>query len=706
MLHSIKLNDQDYEQLLGEALARIPLYTNEWTNFNVSDPGVTILQNLSSFSLLQQSLLDEVTDELRERLLGLLGYHPKSLKAAKLLVAPEEASYRVLPAQEKLLLGSLSFETRERTELIPWSVAGVFAESSGQIRDLTYPLQYARHASVQLFGDRPQAGDSLIFILEGTLRAGMELHFYVGAENESWRNPFDEAEELSFARMRWQYYTEQGWMDVVCEDETHGFLLSGGLHLHLGQKEPARFEEMSVHGFAVRCELEYAEYDIAPRVTLLLGGLFEVEQRDTHAASFRFPGADEIRIESAMTRYENLFVYCRETEEGPYLPYTPVANATAGQGRFCVRRDEADGTIALRFDRERFGYAPIEQSDAVCVVCYDTETLHRREIGTAYGYENQELDITGLTDVLPEGFSVLAETEQPDGQTGYRRIEPQDGREDSICYEVIPSEGTIRIRHNGMGGATRLWLCDAVTTAGSMGNLRANAHLGSAPDPYFPDEPRGPYYIAPGSGTGGRSAETVDELRRRMVADLRSRRSAVSEEDYEQAVRQTPGLCIHKVRAVADEQQNLVRITVKCHTEDNRPELPACYLEQIKRRLDDYRMIATRIELRQPQYVPVDVTAVVHVRNYYENARAEITDMLRRELDYITSDHSFGETIRFTELYRKLETMQCVDSVYMLSMQPAPGTDATLQGADIVLGESSLCHLGRLTLEINTSLAH
>ena len=180
----------------------------------------------------------------------------------------------------------------------------------------------------------------------------------------------------------------------------------------------------------------------------------------------------------------------------------------------------------------------------------------------------------------------------------------------------------------------------------------------------------------------------------------------VLKKDYEQAVRQTPGLCIHKVRAVADEQQNLVRITVKCHTEDNRPELPACYLEQIKRRLDDYRMIATRIELRQPQYVPVDVTAVVHVRNYYENARAEITDMLRRELDYITSDHSFGETIRFTELYRKLETMQCVDSVYMLSMQPAPGTDATLQGADIVLGESSLCHLGRLTLEINTSLVH
>ena len=77
-----------------------------------------------------------------------------------------------------------------------------------------------------------------------------------------------------------------------------------------------------------------------------------------------------------MTRYENLFVYCRETEEGPYLPYTPVANATAGQGRFCVRRGEADGTVTPRFDRGRFGYAPIAQSGAGWVGGYDTGTLH------------------------------------------------------------------------------------------------------------------------------------------------------------------------------------------------------------------------------------------------------------------------------------------------------------------------------------------
>lgn len=704
MLHSIKLNDQDYEQLLGEALARIPLYTNEWTNFNVSDPGVTMLQNLSSFSLLQQSLLDEVTDELRFKLLGLLGFRPSEMRAARLLVAPEDGGGRTLPMHEKLLLGSMCFETRERTELVPWSIAGVFRQCGGETRDLTRPLQYATHASVQVFGGMPQAGDALYWILSGTLRAGMTLHFYASVQNESWRNPFDPEQPLAFARMRWQYYTADGWADAGCVDETHGFLLSGGLHLTLGAAAPAVWDGMAVSGCAVRCLLEQAEYDIAPRVTSLMGGLFEVEQRNTHAASFRFAGAAEIRLQSAMTRYENLFVYCRETADGPYMPYEQ--DTGAGEGRFYARRDEPDGSITLFFDRQTFGFGPDDGPDAVCAVCYDFDTLHRRHIGTAYGYEDQQIELPELSPLLARDFSVLAELPLPNGQTAYYRIEPQDRREDSLCYEVDAATGTLHILHNGLSGAVQLYLCDAATTAGETGNLRAGARLHTVPDPYLPDDSPRAFYTAPGHGVGGRSVETAEQLRRRLIGTLRSRASAVSEADYEQAVRSTPGLCIHKVRAVAKEQQNLVRITIKCYTENDRPTLPACYLEQITKRLEQYRMISTRIELCQPQYVPIDVTAVVHVRQYYENARAEIEEMLRRELDYVTSDHSFGETVRFTELYRKLETQPCVDGVYLLTMHPAPGSDAVMQGADIVLGESSLCHLGRLTLEINTSLAH
>ena len=34
------LDDRNYEQILEEALRRIPVYTPEWTNFGGSTPGV------------------------------------------------------------------------------------------------------------------------------------------------------------------------------------------------------------------------------------------------------------------------------------------------------------------------------------------------------------------------------------------------------------------------------------------------------------------------------------------------------------------------------------------------------------------------------------------------------------------------------------------------------------------------------------------
>lgn len=720
MLHSLTLNDQQYEDLLAEAMARIPLYTKEWTNFNPSDPGITMLQNLSAFSLLQQSLIDEVTDTMRLKLLKLLGFTPQPLCEATLLVAPERAEAMTLPAHEKLMLGSLSFETTDVTAVRPWSIRGAYAEFDGKLRDVTYPLRDAKRVSTPIFGPHPQVGDTLFFVLEGVIAPRMTLHFHSEVDAKNHRNPFDDSEDenhtLLFAQIQWQYYTVNGWEDVPCVDETRNFLISGGIHITLGEALPVLYTELPQDGFALRATLVYADYDIAPRLLSFTGGLFELHQRSTKAASFLRPGGDSVSIQSAMLRNENLFVFCRETPDGPYFAYTAYTGSDYlpvgdnGQpiytGRFFERNDLPEDVLEIRFDRSRFGFAPIDEPDAVCVVCYDVETLHQRWIGTAYGYENQTLDIPGISNVLPTEFSLLAELPQPDGQLGYYRILPGDTRENRLHYEIRTAEGELQIIHNGMGGATRLLLCSCAVTAGEAGNVRSGARLSTAPSIDFPHELREPYYFAPGKGRGGHSAETVEQMRQRFIRTLQSRSSAVSVRDYEEVVRTTPGLCIHKVRAVADEQNNLVKVTVKCYTEQEKQKLPRCYITQIKRRLNAYRMIATQIELQQPQYVPIHVAAVIHVRNYYQNAQAEIEQLLQKELDYITTDHGFGETIHFTELYQKLEQLECVDRIYSLTLHPAAGFDTTIQGADIVLGESCLCCLGKLTLELNTSLIH
>ena len=67
------LDDRRYQQLVDEALARIPVHTPEWTNFNKSDPGVTIIE---VFAFLAESLIyrsNLIPERNRFKFLNLLG---------------------------------------------------------------------------------------------------------------------------------------------------------------------------------------------------------------------------------------------------------------------------------------------------------------------------------------------------------------------------------------------------------------------------------------------------------------------------------------------------------------------------------------------------------------------------------------------------------------------------------------------------------
>ena len=55
------MKDKSYEEFLEEALAKIPLYYREWTSYHPSDPGITMLENLSAFSALKRQEFSQVT---------------------------------------------------------------------------------------------------------------------------------------------------------------------------------------------------------------------------------------------------------------------------------------------------------------------------------------------------------------------------------------------------------------------------------------------------------------------------------------------------------------------------------------------------------------------------------------------------------------------------------------------------------------------
>lgn len=67
------LDDRDYADILRDALARIPVHNPEWTNFNDSDPGVTLIQ---LFAFMTESILyraNQIPERNRLKFLQLLG---------------------------------------------------------------------------------------------------------------------------------------------------------------------------------------------------------------------------------------------------------------------------------------------------------------------------------------------------------------------------------------------------------------------------------------------------------------------------------------------------------------------------------------------------------------------------------------------------------------------------------------------------------
>jgi hypothetical protein len=67
------LDDLGFDELVADAKTLIPLYDPEWTNYNPSDPGITLVELFAWFSEMVLYRIDQVTDESKLQFLKLLG---------------------------------------------------------------------------------------------------------------------------------------------------------------------------------------------------------------------------------------------------------------------------------------------------------------------------------------------------------------------------------------------------------------------------------------------------------------------------------------------------------------------------------------------------------------------------------------------------------------------------------------------------------
>src|ERR1041385_7073390 len=120
-----KIDDRRYDDLVAEALARIPVHTPEWTNFNQSDPGVTLV---GVFAFLTESLLyraNLIPERMRKKFLQLLRIPLAPATAARGLVTISNDAPS--PNPRPLLLhdgvdvraGKVPFRTTQALDVLP-----------------------------------------------------------------------------------------------------------------------------------------------------------------------------------------------------------------------------------------------------------------------------------------------------------------------------------------------------------------------------------------------------------------------------------------------------------------------------------------------------------------------------------------------------------------------------------------------------------
>src|SRR5262245_65743108 len=100
-LPTVNLDDRHFQDIVDEAKTRIPTYCPEWTDHNVSDPGVALIELFAWMTDLLLYRVNQVPDKMYVKFLEMIGvrlHPPRAATApATFYLSPPPPPARPLP---------------------------------------------------------------------------------------------------------------------------------------------------------------------------------------------------------------------------------------------------------------------------------------------------------------------------------------------------------------------------------------------------------------------------------------------------------------------------------------------------------------------------------------------------------------------------------------------------------------------------------
>ena len=689
MLPNIDLDNETFDEIMEAARNTIVSTFPEWTDFNAHDPGITMLETFAWMKESRQYYLNKIGTANILKYLKLLGISRQHKTAAYADVTVLCGEDLVVPSGAKFYAGGLCFETAERTFVPAAKIICCIARYGEEKRVINSgELSFGGSLGLRPFGlDTPENGEFHIGF-DNPLPIGETVGLYINAGYDGGipRNPITDAEDfIPLVDMKAEYYGKNGWSEAeIIKDTSFGFITPGKISIVI----PEEMRDLALEetkAFWIRFKIIGGEYDTQPLIESIEFNFTELRQRDTRSEIHDFVPSKSYTVTTELAALGNTTVFLRSTDG----TFTCVENYE--------RKMSEDGSVIYS------GIGDIG-GDLVRIVNTAPDFFKKSIIGIGTGLPFQEYDLECL-DIEYESFRIM--TQIPDSDKKYvewTKVPDFAGSGPADLHYVFESDtGIVRFGSCTHGAAPEgmIIIIGYAVTAGLGGNVSANKinRLGTSADGIIDVINKRPAY-------GGSDEETIDDCQKRIHKILNSTETVVTAEDIEKRIMKTGGLRIENCRVIGSsntkdaKKDTVITVVVQPYSTDGRGVLSERCKENILRQIERFRMLGTRIDVVSPQYTDIGVYADVGISFRSSGARAAIESAVREY--FLRIRNSFGTAVSYGELYRIIDSLDCVICVNTLTIDASSGGAKKNGDGDINLSSGAVAVLTETELVLHT----
>lgn len=632
-LQTPNLDDRTFQDIVREARSKIPLYCPRWTDYNLSDPGITLIE---MFAWMVETLLyrlNRVPEKNYIKFMELIGIRleppiPATVNATFRLSAPQPEPTTIplgteVGTVQTQFQDAIIFTTNRDLTILPPTLAYALVTPDDATFEDVLPALRNPDLQTAIFQEVPQENNALYLGYNEDLSAHTPVLTIRSTIEGIGVDPRDPPRA-------WEYWDgdQERWLPVRLESDTTGGLNSDGYIIFDIPISGAMREVDGKHAWWLRCRAtkprpKQSAYSSSPKIRSI----------DSNSIGGTVPASHALRI------------------TGEVL------------GR-------SDGTPRQKFQIINVPVLPRESWETL-----EVETENEGE------YEPWQ-EVSDFADSSPDDPHFICDSVSGEIQLGPSMRHPS-GEERQ--YGRVPPDGR-RIRFTSyrfgagatgnVGKGTITVLKSAIPYVDSVTNFEA-AKGGTDAETLESAKTRAPRVLR--ANTRAVTAEDYEYLALEASPEV-ARAKCISAGEATGAQGVPPGAVRLLLVPSVSESSRFIPI--------EELELPRRVREKVQSYLDERRLLGTSLEIASAEYIPVAVAVQVRAKkgSIHEEVIADVEAKLYQYINPVCGSPDgdgwpFGRGLSLSEIYAALQGIKKVDYVEEVRIFPVDPTTGERQEA-------------------------